>query len=277
MANRKRGSGKKVIVLLALGCFITVGVLGWNWLNGLVCRSIIVAGEVHADADEVIAAARVDTGGALFEIDPVLVADRVNRLPWVRSAEVTRLPPGTLSIRVRERVPVALALSADGVPSVYLDADGYAMPVTENSTSDQPLITGVRVPTNPGEPVERREVRELMRSIASLPDETDVLISSFVVEPTGEIALRTVPIHGNGSVSVRLGRDDFDEKLKRLHAFWHQAVLTRPDRTYDVIDLRFDSQIVTRETKHGDAPADSDRRRVAAASDLPPAVFSRGD
>ena len=253
--TKKRGPLFSIMILLAFGGLATTGLLGWNWLNGLVCRSIQVSDNIHTDSSEVIAAARVDTGTALFGIDPELIADRVQRLPWVKSADVMRLPPSTLSIEIEERVPVALAIGRDGMPAAHLDAEGYVLPITEHSSFDLPLITGARLPANPAEPVPSPEVRELLHSIAALEPETDVLISAFVVEPDGQISLRTVPIHDRGSLHVRVGRRDFDEKLAKLSAFWHQAVLTRPERDYEVIDLRFDSQIVTKERIDRDASA----------------------
>ena len=248
MARKKRGLLNKIIAAAAVASVATVGLLGWNWMNGLVCQSIRVSGNIEAEVGDIINAARVDTGEALFGIDAVLIADRVERHPWVKTADITRLPPSTLVIDIEERLPVMLVIDSGGMPSAYLDADGYAMPTTEHSTFDMPLITGVTLPMNPNEPVANSAVRELLQSVSRIPHETDLLISSFVVEPNGQIDLRTVPVNGQGSIAVRLGRRDFDEKLARLHAFWHQAVITRPDRMYNFIDLRFDSQIVTRES-----------------------------
>lgn len=248
MASKPRGLANRIILLFVLAIFVAVGMLGWNWLNGLVLRTVHVTGNLEAHAGEVIAAARMDTGSALFGIDTALIADRVQRIPWVKQARVTRLPPSTLSIRIEERVPVVLVIDRHGDPSAYLDADGYVMPITELSTFDLPLLTGVALPTSPNSPVESRAVRELVQTVSALPPETDVLISSFIVEEDGQIALRSVPVNGQGSLFIRLGRRDFAEKMVRLRAFWHQAVVTRPDHTYHVIDLRFDSQIVTRET-----------------------------
>ncbi len=245
MARKKRGLLNKVIIAATLVSVAAVGLLGWNWLNGLVCRTVSVTAAIHAEADEIIAAARVDTGGALFGIDPALIADRVERHPWIRTAHITRLPPSTLIIHVEERVPVLLVIDDAGLPSAYLDAEGFSMPITEHSTFDLPLITGVDLPKNPTEPVGSRAVRELARAAAEASPEADLLISSFMVDASGQIGIRSVPVNGQGSIAVKLGRHDFDEKLARFHAFWHQAVLTRPDRRYDFIDLRFESQIVT--------------------------------
>jgi len=235
------------MVILVLAMLTSVGVLGWSWLNELVFRTIDVSGNVQSEPDELIAAARVDTGVALFDIDPALIADRVKRHPWVRTADVTRLPPGTLSIKVRERDPVVLVIDANGIPSDYLDAEGYRMPVTDHSSFDLPLLVGAELPPNPTQPIESPAVADLLAAVGEIGPKTDVLISSFVVDASGQIALRTEPIHGQGSIVVRLGRRDFDRKLRELRAFWDQAVVTRPDTKYEWIDLRFDSQIVTRE------------------------------
>lgn len=243
----RRGLLRKVTVLLTLATLASLGVLGWNWLNDLVFRTVEVSGNIHAEADDLISAARVDTGVPLFGIEPALIADRVKRHPWVRTADVTRLPPGTLSITVKERVPVMLVIDANGIPSDYLDAEGYRMPVTDHSSFDFPLLVGVELPANPTQPIESRAIADLLATIAQIEPETDVLISSFVVEASGQIALSTAPVNGQGSIVVRLGRQDFDRKLRHLSAFWHEAVVTRPDTRYEWIDLRFDSQIVTRE------------------------------
>lgn len=248
MSSPKSGLLTKIVAVLTLISVAAVSLLGWHWLNGLICHEIRVSGNEQANATEVLAAARVDTGTVLFGIEPALIADRVQRLPWVKSADVTRIPPSTLSIDVEERVPVMLVIDANGIPAAYLDADGYTMPVTKQSTFDLPLLTGARLPQNPNQPVENRAVRELARVIPHIPAATNLLISAFVVEKGGDISLRTPPVNGHGSIAVRLGRHSFDEKLRRLHAFWHAAVIMRPERRYAFIDLRFDSQIVTRET-----------------------------
>ena len=50
------------------------------------------------------------------------------------------------------------------------------------------------------------------------------------------------------ALTVRLGDSGFEERFRRLKAFWDQAVLTRPGTRYASVDLRFDGQIITRES-----------------------------
>ncbi|MCB1234596.1 MAG: FtsQ-type POTRA domain-containing protein [Verrucomicrobiae bacterium] len=56
---------------------------------------------------EIVEAARVESGGNLMEIELARVRERLEALPMVLGAEVTRELPDLLRIEVRERVPVA--------------------------------------------------------------------------------------------------------------------------------------------------------------------------
>ena len=235
------------MLLLVLTTLASLGILGVKWLDGLVFRTISVKGNVYALTDELMEAARADTGMALFDIDPALIADRVERHPWVRKAEVTRLPPSTLLVNVKEREPVMLVIDEEGVPSTYLDVEGYTMPVTSTSTFDLPLLTGARLPMNPTQPIDSQEIASLLEAVKEIGPRTNALLSVFLMEPSGQVVLRTAPINDQGSIVVRLGRRDFDKKLRQLHAFWSEAIVTRPGTRYEWIDLRFGSQIVTRE------------------------------
>lgn len=237
-----------IFAVLAIASLGGIAYLGWNWLDGLVCTRVVADGYTYAEEDELLAVARVDTGVRLLDIDPSVIKDRVERHPWVRNATVRRLPPGTVSIDVVERVPVALATDGHGRPAVFLDAAGYVMPVKPEAVFDVPLVHGLELPKNATQQISTESVRNLVRSLENLDAQADALTSSFAVDPTGEITLHTVPVGGREAVAVRLGRRGFTEKFARLTAFWEQAVLSRPDVTYDLIDLRFDSQIVTRET-----------------------------
>ncbi len=75
----------------------------------------------------------------------------------------------------------------------------------------------------------------------------EVLLSEFEVRTAGEVWLYAAPSTGRHSIPVRLGQGGFGDKFTRLHAFWYQTVLANPNKTYNQIDLRFSSQVVTRE------------------------------
>ena len=176
------------------------------------------------------------------------MADRVRRTPWVREAHVRRRPTGTLAIAVEERAPVALVVGADGRPSHYLDAEGYGLPLRPGDPFDVPLLRGAVPAYHPTRPVESAALRDLLAALAGADAETDALVSEVVVGSGGDALLRTSPEGGHGALAVRLGVGGYAGKLRRLRLFWEQAVLPRPEARYESLDLRFDGQIVTRET-----------------------------
>jgi len=224
-----------------------LGLLGWRWMAALPLERVAFAHVQHADTTALLELAQVDTIEAMLDVDPALVADRVQRHPWVASASASRLPTGTLSIDVYERMPVALVLDARGRPDYFLDRDGFAMPLVEGAVYDVPLLRGFREKYHPVQPVQDAAVRELLEALANADDATDALISELDIQPSGEIVLRTTPVAGRGSLPVSLGREAFADRLARLRMFWHRAVLAQPEKTFTLIDLRYNGQVVTRE------------------------------
>ena len=123
------------------------------------------------------------------------------------------------------------------------------MPFKKDAIFDVPLLFGLEEAFHPTEPIQHPAVQLLLSDLQQISEDVDALISAFTIKPNGEIFLQTNPIPGRGSIDTRLGKDDFDKKLTRLHAFWHQTVLTRRDYNIKAIDLRFDSQIITNEVR----------------------------
>ena len=239
----------------------------WVWQRQLVLRRVEVTGAVHADAAEIIrlTEARPDSD-RVFALSPALVEDRAARAPWVLAAHVRRLPSGTLSVRVEERVPVVLVMR-DGQPAGFFDAEGVALPLDAPRDSgavpyDVPLLTG-RVPdVAPGERTESAALRETLAALAAADAATDALVSEIEWRGAGRSTLWTTPAGGHPSIPVRLGRSGVPDQLARLRAFWDQSVLPRPRARFRQVDLRFRGQVVTQE---GAPPTDSTRTRSTAA------------
>jgi cell division septal protein FtsQ len=235
---------RTVIVLLFMGA---MGGFGWWWKGQVRCQDVRITGARFADETTLLDLASVDTNVAFFDIDPYAIADRVKRHPWVRDVIVQRLPDATLEIEVIEREPAMLVINAAGAPDRYLDVKGYQMPFMRDAIFDVPLLMGLKDEPDISEPINHENVRSLLDDLGQMPREVDALLSAFDVAPDGEISLQTTPKPGRGAIQVRLGRGNYRSKLSKLHAFWHQAVLAREEIDFEMIDLRFDSQIVTRE------------------------------
>lgn len=256
-SNKKQRSPRRLVRRLVLGAGVLVvaalAAAAWQWQQRVPLRRVAVTGFVRADSAEVVRLAALPDSAALFDLDPTVIADRTRRAPWVREARVRRLPTGTLAVAVEERVPVALVVAADGRPSHYLDAEGFGLPLRPSDPFDVPLLRGHVPAYQPTQPAESAALRALLAALASADAETDALVSEITFGTDGEVLLRTspdgAPDGAHGALTVRLGPGGggYAAQLQRLHAFWHQAVLTRPATRFEVVDLRFDGQIVTRE------------------------------
>lgn len=231
--------------LLAAGLVVLVAV-GTYHRYTLRLAHVDVRGAHHADVDALVALARVDTAVLLYDLDPDVIADRVARHPWVATARATRLPTGTLALDVTERVPVAAVLGPDGRDAYYLDAHGFTLPAVDGAFFDVPLLEGVARP-HPTQPVPQRGVRELLGALATLTPDEHALVSNLRVEPDGTVTLYTTRAPQGSTLPVLLGRSGFRAAFTKLRAFWDAAVLTRPGTRFDHLDLRFSSQIITRE------------------------------
>ena len=243
------GRGRYWKPVLALLLLTAAAGFGWWWKGQVYCRDVRVTGARFADVEALLEMARVDTSRAFFDLDTFSIADRVRRHPWVRDVQVRRLPDFTLEIEVTERTPALLAIDHDGEPAWYFDTGGHAMPFVREAVFDVPLLMGLREAPDPAEPVRDEALLALLHDVSRLPPEIDALVSSFELESDGSIDLYTAPRPGRDAVHVRLGHGRYFEKLVKLHAFWHQAVLPKKDIDFASIDLRFDSQIITRETR----------------------------
>lgn len=252
--------GKRILRLagLVVGLFCILGVAwgSYAWYQAVPLERVVIKGNVHAEEEALVTLAALDSITFLFDISPELVADRVQRHPWVHHATVTRWPTGTLEVQVAERVPVLLAINRAGRPSHYLDAEGYAMPLRPEALYNVPLVRNAGAAAHPLRPLEDRRVLELAASLEQLDERHLALLSEFELRGK-EVYLRTATTERGQSLEVRLGREGFEEKIRRLHAFWHQAVLPQPNTKFERVDLRFDSQIVTLEHPGGVREADT--------------------
>ncbi len=233
-----------VVLLLILGA-------AWMWQRTLPLEAVAVVGAVHAPADEVIALTQVELDSvALFSLSPALLADRAQRHPWVRTATIRRLPTGTLRIAVDEREPVVIVLDGSGRPSHFLDAEGYAMPIEAATPAlyDVPVLEGAP-DYHPMQPVASASLRSLLSALSRAEPSTHALVSEI---DWRRATLWTSPTSGHETVPVRLGRFDHDAQLRRLRAFWDQAVLPQPEVTFASVDVRFEGQVVTRESSPSD-------------------------
>lgn len=237
----------RAIILVFFLVFL--GGFGYWWQQQILLNEVYVEGSLFSEPDSIKSLANLDSTMLFFGINMRQVTENVSRHPWVESASIQRLPNAELAIKVRERRPALLVIDGEGRADRFIDSHGYQMPFKKKAIYDVPLLMGFQEKFHSTEPVQHAVVIQLLNDLNQISDDIDALISTFTIKPNGELYLQTNPIPGRGSIDVRLGTENFAAKLSKLHAFWHQTVLTKRDFNIRTIDLRFDSQIVTQEVR----------------------------
>jgi cell division protein FtsQ len=211
--RRMRRVGSTLVLLLPLVA------LGWvlmasSWLG---VDRVQVTGTSRLDPDAVVEAAAVAGGTPLARVDTAAVEERVGRLAPVQDVAVRRTWPGTLTVDVTERTPVAAVLQ-DGRFSL-VDAEGVVF------ASEPVMPKGVvRLQVNEPGPDDPSTLASL-EVYAALPDALRARVRIVrAVSPSGVLLWLN---DGRQVVWGRPGETD----TKAAAAL---ALLDKPGQVYDV-------------------------------------------
>lgn len=208
------------LILVSLG-----GAYGLTRTAALDVDDVLVEGAAGRARADVVQAADVERGTPLLDVDVAAVETRVSALAWVDTVVVQRRWPGTVSVVVDARIPVAVdtaGVAADGSGRVL----GAAVPGT---TSDLPLI-GVQFGP-PGTQLDRRQ-RLVLEVLAAIP-------SSLAEEvESGQLGRSDVWLTLRDGITVRVG----DSSRIRAKFVAIEALLEQADRsTIAALDVRVPS------------------------------------
>lgn len=208
LRNPLRGRGPALLTLgrMILGAalfFALVGVSSFGLYRYVsttarfAVKTILVEGAAHRPQTDLTQLAGVSLGKNIFTLD--LEAARRGLLadPWIERATVDRKLPGTVTLQVVEREPLAL-ISLGG--SLYLTSRGGEVfkRVEGGDPIDFPIITGLG---GEGELVRDRE------GVASTARRAQELIADYQRLGPRSLPLQEVHVSVEGTFDLIVGRD----------------------------------------------------------------------
>jgi cell division protein FtsQ len=234
------------VILLAV---VITGIAGAHALrrSGLLAvTDLTVVGARRIPEASIRAAAGVVPGTDLLAIDPEAVVDRLEVIPGIRRARVSRQLPNRVVVTVEEREPYALVnLSGpDGAAGlVWVDAGGHLVSLERHGAMPSlPILSGVEPPpATAGEPVGDRLQAGLallgaLKRAGGLAAER---VSEVDMEPADGPVLYMLD-----GTAAWLGPDGWDERLARLDAVLGR--LAEQQEPVVSVDLRFRDLVVLR-------------------------------
>lgn len=147
--TRARGR-RRLRVVLVVGGLLAAGAGAVVVLHSSLfsARHVTVEGAGHTGRAAVLEAAGLRGSPPLIDVDGGAAATRVESLPWVGGASVTRHWPDSVVVRVTERVPVAVV---PGHGAFFLvDASGRVLERLPMAPAGLPLLTSPAQPGRPG-------------------------------------------------------------------------------------------------------------------------------
>jgi cell division protein FtsQ len=201
--------------------------------EALRIREIRFDGLSRSTQDELAALSPVRPGDNLLASDLRAMERALAKHPWVRAAEVRRVFPAALAVKVAERRAAAV-VDLGGLYLVDRDGEPFKRAVPGDGL-DLPVVTGL---TREDWVQRRAEVAPLLAGALALLDEyaaagleARAQPNEVHVDAAGAITLYV----GDEGTQVRLGTGDLSQKLSRLRSAL--AALAAAGRRPDVMHL----------------------------------------
>ena len=225
------------------------GMAAWGWLHhwpervaawawdvrgaamadlGLVVREVYVVGRSQTPRDNLIQALGVHEGDLILDVELAAARERLQALSWVREASVQRVLPGTIVVRIKERVP--LALWQNERRFALIDGDGEVL--TRDSLE---RFADLIVVVGPDAPPHAAELVALVRTQPELGRRVRAAV---------RVGGRRWNLRLDGGVDVRLPETDAQAAWSRLARYQRKYGVL--ERDVAVLDLRFAEKVIVR-------------------------------
>jgi len=161
---------------------------------------------------------------------------------WVKNAELYFENNDTLHVDIEQRQPIARLFAVTG-SSVYIDKDALRLPI--KSTASARVLTITSFPSDNQilahtDSMTLNKVKDLANYIYA-DTFLNAQIAQVDITSSGEFEL--IPAVGNHI--IKFGDiDNMKEKFVRLMTFYTQAWTQNGMNNYEVIDVRFNNQVV---------------------------------
>ena len=196
-------------------------------------NNIEITGTQRFSRSQILEMAHLDARTNLVALKPALVEQALQAHPWIAKAELSRHWPNHITLRLTERIPLALVQLED---LYYIDRSGSLFkPSSPSDPHDFPVITGLSREQFPaGQSVPSTLVSQTLELLGLLQDAAGPLKSSYVAEINVD-SERGFTLYLSGlKTSFYLGSTELPEKIKNLTKVWpflaQRGYLTRTVR-----------------------------------------------
>ncbi|WP_135080225.1 cell division protein FtsQ/DivIB [Terasakiella sp. SH-1] len=198
--------------------------------SGFILKDVLVEGRENTPAEDLRAVVNLNIDQPILKVDPVILRQRVEALPWVATASVERQLPDVIHIKLNEHRPTAM-WQHDGTFSL-INKDGEVILTGGDDIkvfSHLPLVVGK------GAPPHAQQVLAILRSEPELNKKVKAAVR--VSERRWDIAME------NG-IFIRLPEDHPEKAWSRLAIYNKQHEIFA--KNLQSVDMRLPDRILVK-------------------------------
>jgi cell division protein FtsQ len=197
---------------------------------------------------ELLSIAGVNGDTYFFDVKPQLISARLERVPVIKSAEVSTQFPHSLNISITERDPLAAltVLNADGMVPAYVDSAGVIFRSKGVDFMDLPIISGIDVPAYKDGMQLPQVLTSFLEDLHQLQQKNPALYRlisevKFVKKNTADYEVVLFP--SQYQVKVRIGPALTEELMKYVVLVLDVVAGKGLESTIEEIDFRTDEVV----------------------------------
>ncbi len=200
---------------LFIGHWVYVHLLGDPYFR---VREVEVKGSRRIPRETLLSLTVMEGMPSLFSVNLKEVVKRLESHPWIEQVRVRKVFPNKVVIQIEERKPMAIIQLEE---LYYIDTRGEIFtPVGDREEYNYPYLTGLTRRVLEKDPVEaKRLISKALELLRMVNHE-----KAFPMEEISEIHMERVfgirCFTKAEGVEVKMGWEDFGEKLKRLSLIW---------------------------------------------------------
>ncbi len=201
-------------------------------------EALTIVGLGYAARSKVVHVFSDDFGRSIFAIPLAARRGRLLAIDWVEDASVSRVWPGRLIVRLKERKPVAFVSFRTGV--LLIDAFGVLLDPPPQSQFSFPVLRGIR------EDQDESRRAECVKTFLRLQRELGSHASDISEVNTGDPEdVRLIARVDNHAVELLMGDSGFGERYVKFLNAYPEIHKKSPDGK--IFDLRLDDRITVKE------------------------------
>ena len=250
MRNWKKIVGN-ILWSIAGALLVLLFIISWKAKEDKKCASINVelVGEntiaLFMDEKEILQIIHekgIQAGLPISAVNLNALEKNLQSIKWVKHAEMFLDNQQALQIKIEQRIPIARIFTAAG-NSFYIDKEGWRLPLKQLTVLRLPVFTGFPSDQEKMSTPDSLLLNDILHFTNAIQQDSFFMAQVAQINIASNGDFEMIPSLGDHVVLMGTA-ENIEDKLNRLYSFYKQVWVQSGVNAYQVLDCRFDHQIV---------------------------------